>query len=344
MRIESQEMADVTLLRDPWLVAAWPGMGNVAVGAAGYLVVKAGAKLVHELPSREMFDVPHIDVRNGLARAGRLPRNMFFELRLPDSPRDLLVFIGEAQPTVGGYALCHRILDYAQQRGVRNICTFAAMASQLHPTDQPRVFGVSTDPQLLEQLKTLEVEILKEGQISGLNGVLLAAGVERSMPGICLLGELPYFAAGVPNPKASHAALEVFTTMVGVDIDFAELDQQAKMVEKGLIQLLEKLEQAAREQAEAGGESFTVPEFAAADEDDDDEGNGETDETAKPESSPAVNKGPELDYATRRRIDAMFESAHENRDRAFHLKRELDRLGVFKQYEDRFLDLFRKAD
>jgi uncharacterized protein len=27
--------------------------------------------------------------------------------------------------------------------------------------------------------------------------------------------------------------------------------------------------------------------------------------------------------------------------KAFELKQELDRLGVFKEYEDRFLDLFR---
>ena len=31
-----------------------------------------------------------------------------------------------------------------------------------------------------------------------------------------------------------------------------------------------------------------------------------------------------------------------DRSRAFELKQELDRLEVFKEYEDRFLDLFKK--
>lgn len=334
-------MAETTPLRDPWLVAAWPGMGNVAVGAAGYLVVKLGAKLVHELPSRDLFEVPHIDVKHGLARAGRLPRNMFFEWRNPEpAARDLVVFIGEAQPPIGGYSLCHRILDYAQQRGAKTVLTFAAMASQLHPTDAPRVFGVATDESLLNQLKSLEVEVLKEGQISGLNGVLLAAGVDRAMPAACLLGELPYFAAGVPNPKASQVALEVFCTMAKIDLDFAELEQQAKMVEKGLVELLKKMEEAAREQgAVPGQEGFTVPEFATA-EDEDEDGNGETDQPPKT----AEAKEPELDYATRRRIDSLFQAAQQDRSKAFRLKQELDRLGVFKQFEDRFLDLFRKAE
>jgi hypothetical protein len=39
----------------------------------------------------------------------------------------------------------------------------------------------------------------------------------------------------------------------------------------------------------------------------------------------------------------MFEKSRTDRAAAFELKKELDRLGVFKQYENRFLDLFRKA-
>ena len=37
----------------------------------------------------------------------------------------------------------------------------------------------------------------------------------------------------------------------------------------------------------------------------------------------------------------MFEQAALDPAKAFELKRELDRLRVFKDYENRFLDLFR---
>lgn len=332
-------------LRDPWLVAAWPGMGNVAVGAAGYLVVKLGARLVHELQVRDMFDVPHIDVQRGLASPGRLPRNMFFEWRRPGEGRDLLIFLGEAQPTFGGYSLCHKLLDYAQQRGVKRVVTFAAIASQLHPSEEPRVFGVATDPSGLQQLEALEVQVMQEGQVSGLNGVLLAAAAERGLPGQCLLGELPYFAAGVPNPKASQAVLEVFATLANIEIDFTELQEQAEAVEAGLLQLLEKMQEAAQQASEQGEESFTIPEFIQQDdeeEDDDEKLPAEAESQVAPKE-PAKDKPRTLDYATRRRIDSMFEAAHDDRSLAFQLKQELDRLGVFPQYEDRFLDLFRKA-
>jgi hypothetical protein len=64
------------------------------------------------------------------------------------------------------------------------------------------------------------------------------------------------------------------------------------------------------------------------------EGESADEKPSKPKVSPAVE----------RRIEMLFEQAKADRSKAFDLKRELDRHGVFEQYEDRFLDLFKKAD
>lgn len=319
-------MADEHELRNPWLVAVWPGMGNVAAGAGGYLVSKLNATFVHEMATRDFFEVQHIEIKEGLARKGSLPRSLFFEWRNPDAPLDLMIFLGEAQPSQNGYAFCHRLLDYAMQRGVKRVFTFAAMATQLHPSNTPRVFGVATENDELLEVKNKGAEVMREGQISGLNGVLLAACAERNLPAICLMGELPFFAAGVPNPKASQVVLEVFTKLAGITIDFQEIKEQADTVEQGLLQLLEKMKESARQQSE--GEGIPLPELVEEDE------NGEDDDTGASD--------PDAD--TRRRIESLFELAHRDRAHAFHLKEELDRLGVFEQYQDRFLDLFRKAE
>ena len=327
-----QRMAEPHNTRETWLVAAWPGMGSVGVAAAAYLVNKLSARLIHEVPARDVFDQMHIDVKEGLARAGRLPRSMFFEWSNPSNNHDLLIFLGEAQPPHHGYSFCHKLLDYAAHRDIKRIVTFAAMATQLHPKQSPRVFGVATNGETIRELQALESNILKEGQISGLNGVLLAAGLERGIPGMCLLGELPFFAAGVPNPKASKAVLELFATMADIEIDLTDIDRQAKAVEQTHMQILEKLREATKQQqAEAGEEGFSIPDPEA-----------ETDEPADEQAK--KSKKPALDFATRQRIESMFEAANQDRTKAFALKEELDRLGVFEQYENRFLDLFKKAD
>jgi hypothetical protein len=51
-----------------------------------------------------------------------------------------------------------------------------------------------------------------------------------------------------------------------------------------------------------------------------------------------------LSARDKRRIDELFAQARLDRSKAYELKSELDRLDVFRDYEDRFLDLFKNAE
>src|SRR5512135_830855 len=120
-------MPDEGRLTRPCLVAAWPGMGHVAVSAGYYLMAKLGMHLLAEIPAEGLFDVEHVEVKGGIIRAGRLPRSRFFAWRDPGGRHDLVVFIGEAQPPLGKYAFCHRLIKYVRGLGVERVFTFAAM-------------------------------------------------------------------------------------------------------------------------------------------------------------------------------------------------------------------------
>lgn len=337
-------MAEQASKREKWLIAAWPGMGTVSIGAAAYLINTLGARFVHEIRSRDIFELTHVEVKDGLARPGQMPRSVFFEWSNPKAKRDLLIFLGEAQPPARGYSLCHTVLDYAQSRGVDRIFTFAAMATQLHPSNKPNVFGVATNGEGIRELQSLEVTVLKEGQITGLNGVLLAAAIDRGLPATCLMGELPYFASAVPNPGASQAVLEVFTTLAGIEMDFAQLKEQADAVEEALLAMLEKLQDAARQQEAMGEEGFTLPEFTVEQSDEEEEPEDQADDQPEDKKDTEAEAQPSLNYRTRQHIEGLFKAANHDRNKAFELKAELDRLGVFPQYEDRFLDLFKRAE
>ena len=52
---------------------------------------------------------------------------------------------------------------------------------------------------------------------------------------------------------------------------------------------------------------------------------------------------PGLAARDRRQIEDLFRRAEQDRSGALELKAELDRLGVFKEFEDRFLDLFKQG-
>jgi len=309
-------MPDSSRLNKPWLVAVWPGMGNVAFNAGVYLLSKLDMTILAELEARDVFDVDQVEVKDGIIQAGRRPRNRFFLWKDPQQKHDLVVFVGEAQPPVGKYRFCRQIIAHAREIGVERVFTFAAMATRMHPEHRSRLFAAAADKESLEELKRLELEILEDGNIGGLNGVLLGTAAECGMRGSCLLGEMPHIFSQLPFPKASLAILEAFTTMTGIVLDFTELAEQAKAVEDQLGEILARVEQSYGEQYSPEAEAFAP-------------------EPSEEQPAPPVDRD---------RVEALFEQAAKDRAKAFELKQELDRLGVFKEYEDRFLDLFKRSD
>src|SRR5262245_34410663 len=225
-------MADEITLDKPWLVAMWPGMGHVALNAGVYLLAKLGMTGIAEFQAGDLFDVEQVEVKRGLIQPTRRPRNRFFAWKSPNGGRDLVVFLGEAQPPLGKYPLCRQIVDYAKRLGTERVFTFAAMATRMRPEDHCRVFGAATDAEGVQELRQLELEVMNEGNIGGLNGVLLGAAAEAGLRGACLLGEMPHVFAQLPFPKASLASLETFTTMTGIELDFGELEERARGTEQ----------------------------------------------------------------------------------------------------------------
>lgn len=309
-------MAEKLNLVRPWLVAVWPGMGHVALNAGYYLLAKLGMHVIAEFEAGDLFDVDHVEVKEGIIQPARRPRNRFFAWTDPNQKHDLVVFLGEAQPPLGKHAFCRKLIEFGRELGVERVFTFAAMATQMHPEHHCRIFGAATDADNLKELKRLEVEVLEDGQIGGLNGVLLGAAAESGLQGACLLGEMPHIFSQLPFPKASLAILEVFTTMTGIELDFTQLIEQGRMMEQQLGELLARVEKAYGAQPAAEEEGYTA--------------------------EVAEEEGPTP--AQKQHIEELFEQAQKDRSKAFELKQELDRLGVFKDYENRFLDLFKKGD
>lgn len=304
-------------LTHPWLVAVWPGMGQVAMSAGYYLLAGLRMHEFAEFSPQGLFDVEHVVVKDGLIRSGQLPRSRFFLWKDPQARHDIIVFIGEAQPPTGKHPFCLKLLEFAEELGVERVFTFAAMATDMHPEHDSRVFGAATEEEGLAELKRLELEILTDGHIGGLNGVLLGVAAERGLRGCSLLGEIPHVFAQFPFPKASLAVLQVFTTMTDLTIDFTRLAEHARTVEEQLGQILARVEKQLGEAS--GGEEEAQAWEAGVDVEE-----------------------PTLSEEDRERIERLFAEARDDRSKAYELKAELDRLEAFDEYEDRFLDLFRE--
>lgn len=342
------------------MIAAWPGMGNVALIAASYLIQELGMTQGDELPPGDHFEVSEIAAKDGLVQPVRQPRGLFFHWKNPGESRDLVVFISEAQPSTGGIAYAEKLLSEARRLGVERIVTFASLASGLHPSQNPKVSGVATDDGTLELLRRAEVEPIPDGEIGGMNGLLLGVAARDGFPGIGLLAEIPFFAMRVPNPKAARAALSVFSVLAGIDISLESIDRQAAVVDQALIEAMEQIEAQGEggDTSDTGEASDTTDsgERSASGEGDEGREPGDADNTGAPAPSdkhpdpdipaePPIRSpdGRVIDPASIANIERLFDAAKRDPNEAVKLKAELDRLGIFKRYEGRFLDLFKRA-
>lgn len=318
-----------------WLIAAWPGMAGVAQTGATHLIRTLNLQPAGELAPHDHFDIQAVQVKDGLVGTPRLPKNIFFTGRLPGNAGKLTVFIGEAQPAAGAYGFAHELLARAKELGVDRLATFASFASQMHPSADPTVFAAGTHKYIIDEASAHGVQTLGEAQIGGLNGVLLGAAIHRGIPGLCLLGEIPFFGAQIQNPKAAKHVIDAFGRISGVTFDTSELDVQSLKVDKILLDLHESMQ--ANQPGLPPGQTptQTPPEFDVGEASDAEIARSAADDPA------TAPEHTGLDLATREHIESLFEAARKDRSQTMALKQMLDTHGAFAKYEDRFLDLFK---
>ena len=227
-------------LVNPCLIAAWPGVGNVALIAATYLKDKLGAVEFGEIEPKGFFDPGGVFIKDSIIEPAQSPESKFYYHSSGGSGADVLFFLSEAQPATNSCEYAGIVLDVAEKLGTRRVYTLAAALTEHHP-DKPRVLGAATADSLLEELKKHDVVLANDFYVAGLNGLLLGAAHERSMEGICLLGETARYTAKMANPSASRAVLEVLTHLLEVEIDMTELNELASSTDKQMKGIADQL-------------------------------------------------------------------------------------------------------
>ena len=246
-------------LKSPTMLATWPGIGNVALIVAEYLERKLGFRELGEIEASHFFDPIGVLVKDNVVEAPQFPQSKFFYWKNKGGGSDIILFIGEAQPVAKGYELANCVLDVGLSFQVKRIYTSAAALTRIHHTEQPRVWGVATSPQVAKDLEKYDLVQRGNLHISGLNGLLLGVAKERDIEGVCLLGEVPMYATRIQNPMAALAIINVLAKILAIEVDTAELALLAQETK-------ERMKQVA---AEAMGEYidyFTEPIWEHEDE------------------------------------------------------------------------------
>ncbi len=237
-------------LENAELIAAWPGIGNVGLIVVDTLKSMLQAEQFAELEPWDFFYPYKVSITDGELKNLEFPGSRFYFKKT--STRDLIFFIGEEQPVEArrSYEMASLVLEVASRFGCRKVYTAAAAVAPIHHTLRPRVWVVPNRKELIDEAKIHGNTILMsevesrsgQGNITGLNGLLLGVARRRGLDGICLLGEIPVYVAQLPTlyPRASRSILEVLTANLGLTIDLSRLDDLSQEVDSRIENLYQK--------------------------------------------------------------------------------------------------------
>jgi uncharacterized protein len=248
-------------LREPDLIACWPGIGNVGVITADVIRKQTGGEQLGYIEPWDFFYPKAVTIDQGELTALDFPLSHFYYSET--EKRDLLFFIAGEQPSDGyssyaqgeqAYKMANMVLDVAQKFGCKRVYTSGAAVTYMHHSARPRVWAVPNSKHLLEETddwnNVVKVSELKEKEenirITGMNGIMLGAARKRGIDGFCLMGEVPVYLQGLPfaYPKASKSVIEVLSYILNINIDYKRLDKLAARNQKEILRLYKHLPKA----------------------------------------------------------------------------------------------------
>ncbi|MEM2902194.1 MAG: PAC2 family protein [Candidatus Bathyarchaeia archaeon] len=212
------------------LVAAWPGMGMLAVITAEHLRKVLNADLVAEVYA----PLNSIAFKDGVLGESAMESKLYLA---DGGDWRLLICIGDSQPLTAPevYDLAESVVQVAKELGVKRVITAAATLSRFQSV--PKVYGIVTNRELLSLLKECGIPPASgEGRITGLNGVLLDVAQKAGMDGICLLGQIRY--VDVPQPRSASAVLKVLAKLLNLSIDVSDLEKEADRLDASIRDLM----------------------------------------------------------------------------------------------------------
>jgi proteasome assembly chaperone (PAC2) family protein len=302
---------------EPMMLAAWPGPGKVGQVALEYLRSEIKAEPLERIDMSALYSPSSISIKEGKFIQPAIPEGEYYFKRNP--PLIILecdTHLAEKE----SFFLVHNIVNTAVQWGVSRIITVGGMPSIMDHKGRSEVRFAASDEALARDLKTAGFSPIPGGEIAGPVGLVPSVAALHGVKAACILATMPVYASAIMYPKASLALLWGIERLLQVRLDHRPLELIIERMEEVYAHVEEEI----RERFPAD----LIPESAPLEE-------------AEEEQPSAAREPPGPVMA---KIEQLFREAARDRSIAVELKKELDRQGIFKEYEDRFLDLFKEPE
>jgi len=222
-------------LERPVLVAAFRGWNDGAQAAslaAGYLAKIWGAERFAEVDPENFFDFqaarPHVSLEEGLTRRIDWPETVFYHARPGGLDRDVVLLLG-IEPNLRWRTFTDLVVGLAEDLGIEMLITLGALLADVPHTRPAPVTGSATDKELVERLGLSASRY--EGP-TGIVGVLHDVCGKRGIPSASLWAAVPHYVSLTPSPRGALALCERLGSVLGIEIDAADLEEAAANYEE----------------------------------------------------------------------------------------------------------------
>ncbi|MHA1209016.1 MAG: PAC2 family protein [Candidatus Freyarchaeota archaeon] len=223
-------------LEDPIFIQGYAGIGNIGLIAVRHMLTEVKAHLLFEVINLDMPSVAFVE--DGVFTDwANIFSVIVYLWRRPKGSRDVLFSCSFTQPLtpLGSNLIAHVLLKNLKDMGVRELVSLGCFGTNNY-VRKPKVYVSATSKKVLKDFENIaNVVPLRDGRISGLNGIMPLLASYYDMKGVSLLAE------GLSrisfNPRSSKALVEVLNTRYDFGIDTGILDAYSEKLEKEIEKL-----------------------------------------------------------------------------------------------------------
>jgi proteasome assembly chaperone (PAC2) family protein len=231
-------------LRDPVVIVAlagWNDAADSATTALKFLIDRWAPVKIAEIDAEDFFVFtetrPTVKLVDGIQRAIVWPTNQFLAHVAPDLPHDVILFIG-TEPQLKWKTFSKLFLEVLAHFKVTEVVFLGAMLADVPHSVAVPMTGTSSNSDILERLREMDVRASRYEGPTGMLGVLQDASLRAKIPAACLWASASHYLAMSPNIKVTAALLNYLNTYLSLGLDLHGIQSDAVHFEEQITALV----------------------------------------------------------------------------------------------------------
>lgn len=226
-------------LSDPVMIAGffgWSNAGSVSSDTVEYLYTvlnpRRFATMSDEVFANYTLDRPNARIEDGLIQEMDVLNTDFSCKSPPNAVNDVVLFLGR-EPNYSWQAYSEVIIGVMRRLNIRRLYTVGGVQDTISHAQDPIISLVATNPSLVEEVSSINRELLIPATYSGpvsVHSYLLRACAEAGLQAASLWAHVPAYLQ--KNPRLVAAMAGVLAGLTGIDVPLGPLHKKAAEVDR----------------------------------------------------------------------------------------------------------------